>query len=143
MCHQVATPCQRRSSLSLSCGSIQLSRIPQAQCEPDGSIAKTCTTSKRTCASVPVPVPVPIPFPFPICDAKLVALGSAADAGVDCKNRSQKCRLHWQRQRQCENKARRVQNLQTDAVQQRSLCRALALFPPPTLVEHTAVQCTL
>lgn len=103
-----------------------LSRIPQVQLQPDGGIAKTCTATKRTCAPACQPAhPQPHTHIFPSifhshsrsAEAKLVALGSDADAGVDCKPQAAAAARNADHIGQCENKAQRVQNPNTDAVQ--------------------------
>lgn len=133
-CHQVATLCQP-FSLTLS---LSLSRFYSALAHSPSSVwtwwehsTKTCTTSKRTCAPAsPSPNPIPIPIPIPDLQTRnsllltaQPALASTAKPSLQ-RNADFICR---QRLRQCENKAQRVQNPKTDAVQQQSLDLDLAL----------------
>lgn len=133
MGHDVPLPLGGNASrvMSLPCcefyfAQFSLSRIPQVQLQPDGGIAKTCTATKRTCAPACQPAhPQPHTHIFPSifhshsrsAEAKLVALGSDADAGVDCKPQAAAAARNADHIGQCENKAQRVQNPNTDAVQ--------------------------
>lgn len=112
-----------------SCSSILLSRIPQVQFQPDGSIAKTCTASKRTCAPACLHIPSHIhtyifPYPIPIPDLQtrnLLRLAATQTLASTAKRK--KCRPHWAVRKQSSTRAEPKHGC--SAVQ----CRVVQCYP--------------